>query len=400
MNEKNGHRGMSRLRMTRLGVRVLAPLGAIAVLSILILGAGSAGAWQTPPSTAHTVLATIPLVATVTANSTTVFAQGVTNCSDIWAISTSGSVTLYTTVPVAMPICEEGALALAPYTIPEPYNPGNVSESPRDGNWGHGGGHGGHGNCGCSNSETLYDALDGVLYEITDGGTNVSTVATFAGVPAKTSENMGLAYDPVGWFNNDLIVTGSSGGFIWLVNQTGNVTQFAQLSTYIAGPAVAPWGFGSYSGDIFVAAKHLNEILALNSSGNASVVANWTTPNAVSFQAGGYGNGWGQDGYGSGCGSKGVCSFGPNHDVLFVTNYSSGAVEAFPESDIQSFTGQGFIAGGLNAGIGTFTSSGATSMFESQTQRLSDLAFIDCVGQSTHCGGHHHIGHCGGHGGW
>ncbi|MGA8664973.1 MAG: hypothetical protein WB809_07935 [Thermoplasmata archaeon] len=372
----------------------------MAILVLLVLGAGTAGAWghSTPPT--PTVLATVPLVATVVANSTTVFAQGVTNCSDIWAISTSGNVSLYATVPQAMSICEEGALALAPYSISVPYNPGNVSNLPRDAEWGHGGGghggHGGRGGCGCRSNETLYDALDGVLYEITDGGTNVSTVATFPGVPDLTSENMGLTYDQVGWFNNDLIVTSSAGGMIWLVNSSGNVTLFAQLHTYIGGPAVAPGWFGSYGGDLLVAAKHLNAIVALNSSGNASVVANWTTPNAVGFQSGG-GHGWGgwdQDGCGSGS-----CSFGPNHDVLFVANYSSGAVEGFPESDVQSYAGQGFIAGGLNAGIGTFTSGGTTSMFASQTQRLSDLAFIDCFQCYAHCGGgHHHIGHC--HDGW
>jgi len=389
MNDTKRHRGTVQLGMSLLGVRVFAPLGAIAVLAILLVGAGGAGATNTPPPEAHTILATIPLVATVVANSTMVFAQGVTNCSDIWGITPSGNVSVYATVPISMPICEEGALALAPYTIPEPAAPGNSSLGWQHGGWGQGG-------CGC-NTETLYDAIDGVLYEITDGGSNVSTVATFPGVPAKSSENMGLTYDQVGFFDNDLIVTSSSGGMVWLVNATGNVTLLAQLHAYIGGPAVAPLGFGTYGGEVLIAVKYLDQIDAINASGNVSLATNWTTPNAVSFQStAGFGGGWHRGGYGGGCGNGGGCSFGPNHDVLFVANYSSGAVEGFPASDIQNFTGQGFIAGGLNAGIASFTGNGTTTLFASQTARLSDLAFINCFQPNQCC--HHHGCGGGGHG--
>jgi hypothetical protein len=401
MNGKNGLRGVIRMNMRGFGTRLAVPLGAVAVLAILVLGAGTAGASSGSPAPPNNVLATIPLVATVTANSTMVFAQGVTNCSEIWGITTSGTVAVYANVSTGTGVCQEGALTLSPHLICVPSTPGNVSYGPaRDGNWGRGG-NGGSGGCNpspCHNhnsnsgSEVLYDVINGYLYEITEGGSNVTLITTFD-VPQVKSENMGLTYDQVGDFDNDLIVTSSSNGAVWLVNATGVVTLLATLNTYIGGPSVAPSWFGPYAGDVLIAEKHLNNVVAISPSGNVSVVANWTTPNAVAFPAtsGGYGQGWG-----NGCsGGYGGCSFGSNHDVFFVANYSSGAVEGFPASDFQNFTSQGFIAGGLNAGIGSFTSGGATTLFAGNTMRLSDAAFITCFGTSG-CGGH---GGCGGGGG-
>lgn len=402
MNDANreGHETV-RTGFRHLSLRVWTPVAAVAVFAVLLFGTGGAGACYTPSNPTPNVLATIPLVATVAANSTMVFAQGVTNCTDIWGITPSDNVSVYTTVPITKDVCQEGALTLAPISICPSTGPGNGSLSPRVVEWGsHGGG--GKGSSGCqknpcyrgySTGQILYDVIDGVLYEITQGGSNVTKIASFT-VPSTTSENMGLTWDQVGTFGHDLIVTSSSQGKVWLVNQTGNVTLLAELHTYISGPTVAPWGFGSYGGDLLVAAKHLGEVVAINATGSTSIVANWTTPNAVSFEStGGSGGGPVQSaGSSGGCGYGGRgCSFGPDHDVMFVTNYSSGAVEGFPASDFYYDSSQGFIAGGLNSGIGTFTSSGSTSYFATETQRLSDLSFITCY--TNQCGGH-------GHGGW
>jgi hypothetical protein len=348
--------------------------GAVAVFAILMLSAGTAaagsstgawGAWGTPSPPSFSVLATLPLANTVVANSTMVFAAGVTNCSQIWGINATGFAGVYATVPVYGSACHEGALILAPYSIPATCISCNVSAGPRGGTggWGH--------NCGNSKQETLYYVEDGYLFEITSGGSVVSIVTTFS-VPSAKTESMGLAYDQVGMFNHDLIVTGSSGGEIWLVNQTGVVTDFASLHTYIAGPAVAPWGFGPYGGDLMVAAKTLGLVEALNSTGSVTVVTNWTKAIGVAFQTGSGGGGCG--GWGGGC------SFGSAHDIFFLANYSSGAIEAFPASDFRGIAGQGIVAGGENYGIASFSWSGATSLFASGTERLGNIAFISCFG--------------------
>jgi len=369
--------------------RSIAPASAVAVLVILVMGAGAAAACSSSGPPPYTVLATIPLVDAIAANSSTVFVQGVTNCSDIWAISTDGNLSLYATVPVKNSACDEGALVLAPNST---YvgSSGNGSggpppvpaESPGYGGWGH------HGQCGGQPSNTtLFDVVEGRLFAITDNGTNVTLIDKFP-ISHKPSENMGLAWDQVGAFNHDLIVTSSSGGNVWLVNATGVVTLLAQLHTYIGGPAVAPMSFGPFGGDVIIAEKYMGTIVAVSPTGNVTNVTSWTDANAVTFpSAGGYGQGgWGGWGSGGG-GCGGGCSFGPDHDVMFVANYSSGAVEAFPASDLCDFYGEGFIAGGLDHGIAAFASNGQTTLFLGNTERLSDISSIYCPPHSN--GGHH-----------
>jgi hypothetical protein len=362
---------------------MIAPIGAVTVLALLLFGTGAAVACpSSPPSPSYNVLTTIPLIDAIAANRSMVFAQGVTNCSEIWAITPSGNVYLYATVPVANSACDEGALAIAPALncssggLPPLPNVAMATSPTTDGS--HRGGGYGHGNCRHNATGlALYDVVAGGLYEITGNGANVTRLATFP-ISGKPSENMGLAYDQVGAFDHDLIVTSSYGGDVWLYNCT-NTTLLVKLHTYIGGPAIAPTHFGPYGGDLVLAAKTLGEVLAISPNGTVSTVANWSKANAVTFPSiGGYGwggwNGWGW-GWG-GCG--GSCTFGPEHYALFVANYSSGALEAFPASELGDYAGQGFVAGGLNHGIATFASDGTTTLFASQTERLSDIASVTC----------------------
>jgi len=359
--------------------RVAVPLATMGVVALLAFGVGSAvgsptggwGWWGHSTQPAFSDLTNISLANTVAANSTEVFAAGQTNCSQIVGITPSGAVSIYATVPV-QGLCQEGALALAPFTLPPitctpTCNVTDVS-SEQAGAWG-------HPPCGNHVNQTLYYVEHGDLFEITDNGSIVSLVATFP-VPNKASENMGLTYDQVGMFDHDLIVTGSSGGRIWLVNQSGGVTLFDSLHTYIAGPSVAPSTFGSYGGDLIVAAKTLGQVDAINSSGAVSVVTNWTKAVGVAFQS--------SSGHG-GCGGWGSgCSFGPNHDIFFLANYSSGAIEAFPASDFWGVYGQGIVAGGENNNVASFTPGGVTTLFASGTERIGNIAFITCFSGSGH----------------
>lgn len=381
----------------RRGIRFATPVSAVAVIAVLLLGTGAASACQTPPSSnpPYTILDKIPLVDAIAANSTMVFAQGVTHCSQIWAITTADNVALYATLPLPSGvICSEGGLTLAPNTTFTGHpgsGTGGLAGSPFGqaqpvGEWGH------H-HCRCSkatSNTTLFAVGEGQLYAITQGGTNVTWVANFS-VPNTVKENMGLTYDQVGYFHHELIVTSSAAGRVWLVNSTGGVKLLASLHTYIGGPAVAPRGFGAFGGDIILAEKWLGSIVAIAPSGKVSYVGNWSMANAVTFPSY-YGGGhhhhhgggwqyldgaadWGQNHQG-GCAA--TCTFGPQHFVLFVANYSSGAVEAFPAKDLRGFSGDGFVAGGMNQGIGAFSAYNTTSYFANQTERLSGIASVYC----------------------
>ncbi|HTT45671.1 MAG TPA: hypothetical protein VMH38_06610 [Thermoplasmata archaeon] len=381
----------------RATTRMLVPAGAIVVLALMVLGTGVASACHpSSPSPPYTVLTTIPRVDAIAANSTMVFAQGEVNCSQIWAITATGEVYVYATVPVPDSACDQGALALGPNTTCASSGGGGapLPASPvRDDGLSEGSGTGhGHGHHGChpqGPGNVLYDVVAGGLYEISNGGSDVTLLATLSTVSQYAVE-FGLTYDQVGTFQHDLIVTSDPGGKVWLYNCTeGTLTLLAAVHSRIGGPAVAPMSFGPYGGDVVIAAKTLGEVLAVAPDGTVTAVTNWSEANAVTFPSIGH--------HGDSCGT--VCSFGPQHFVLFVANYSSGAVEAFPAKDLRGFGGMGFVAGGLNQGIAGFTSGGNTQLFASETQRLSDITSVVCFFPAHGCG-HHGGGPCGGKGTW
>jgi hypothetical protein len=386
-----------RVQMKRFGVRVIAPLGALAIVGLLLVGAGAASACVTPPGQQPTTLLTVPTLSAIAANSSYVFAQGVTNCSQIWSVNAWGTTSVYATVPVTK--CSEGGLAIAPYTNCTNSNSWNYAGSTAGGgvtNWGGGGGGGSHGcHSRCHQQSfvgsALFDVISGTLYEITDGGSNVTVLATFPVPTDKGSLNMGITYDQVGGFEHQLIVTSSSDGQLWLVNETsGNVTLLVTLGTYIGGPSVAPNGFGPYAGDVLVAEKKLNSVVAVAPNGTITKVTTWKKANAVALPTSFCGqnqwqSNWGQGGggCGGGCGwGSQSCSFGSDHDVLFVANYTSGALEAFSSKAVQNLSGQAFVAGGDNTGIASFNSTGLTTLFASQTQKISYITFITCLPQN------------------
>jgi hypothetical protein len=382
MNQGEQRPGTMRRGITGLGARFYAPMGAVAVLALLLMGTGAAGACGSTTQPQPTVLTTIPLISTVVANTTNVFAQGETNCTQIYSIDAWGNVKVYATLPNQTNPCSEGALALVPTTVcVSQWSAGAATASPA-GAWGNRGG-----GCGRCQKEvvvdTLYDALNGVLYEITQGGSNVTAVGHYK-VPANETENMGLTWDQVGNFSHDLIVTSSSGthsgGWIWLFNTTTqNSTELAYLDTYLAGPAIAPTWFGSYSGDILIGDKTSGQVLSITPSATVTVVTNWTKALSVAFPS--------SPSFGGTCGGGSSCSFGHQHYVFFVANYSSGALEAFPASDFRHFGNQGMVAGGVDHGIASFTSSGTTTLFLNNTQRLSEIAFVTCFPDQNNHGG-------------
>jgi hypothetical protein len=313
-------------------VGLLSPLGAIAVIALMVFSIGAASA-AAPPAEVSYTLGTVPLLDAIAVNSTDVFAQGVTNCSTIYAISTTGTMSVYATIPLPANVtCDEGALALVPAVPPCP--------------------------CQCNGTvvgpETLYDIVGGYLYAITNGGANV-TLAQHFYVNPTLKENLGLTYDQIGLFQHDLIVSTSEGGKVWTYNTTTGATSLlVQLHTYIGGPVIAPLTFGRYGGDMIIAEKRMGEVVAVNPWGNVANISNWSKPNAVTFPPG-----------------PSATGFGANHLVLFVANYTSGAVEGFPASDMTNFTGQGFLAAGLNQGVASFTAGGTNTLFAWQTQKLS-----------------------------
>jgi hypothetical protein len=377
------------------------------VVFMLMLGSASAtggnyGHFTSDPPMGEYALASIPGVTSLAVSPTELFATTSTNCTQVLSVSPSGVVSLYASLPIPVSKCGEGSIALAPACFGNAASPagnwGNWGNgqgnkqgdnqgychyySGNKGNWGSGnnnykgiqydnqgvnGNNQNQGQCGCegqkTSQDTLWDVQEGQLFEISDHGSKVTLFATFT----KTGNDMGLTYDSVGAFGHDLIVTGSSGR-VWTVNQTGVVTLVSDLKVHIEGPAVAPWNFGAYGGDVLVASQTKDTVYAVEPNGAFVPFTSWKSAESVAFP--------------SNCG----CGFGTEPAVFFVANVTSGTIEAFPASYFTTLHGLGFVDGETNGGIGSFTSTGATTTIATHTKHLEQIAFVQCFGHDGCCG--------------
>jgi hypothetical protein len=366
-------------------------LGALALVLVIV---ASGGATASGPSAGNhsggvggatagdPTLATLPGVTSIAVSPTEMFAVTTANCTQVWAVSPAGVVSLYAVLPIPVAKCGEGSVALAPACWGSIVASGNLWGADvyqrGQGQWGANGGGGcscGYGN-GQSGQDSVWVVQEGQLFEISNHGSTVTSFASFT----KEGGDMGLTYDSTGSFGHDLIVTGSSGR-VWTVNQTGGVTLVANLHLHIEGPAVAPWGFGSDGGYLFVAAQGKDTVYAIAPDGSFAAFTSWTSAESVAFP------------------SYCQCGFGEGRGVFFVANVTSGTIEAFPASYFTTLKGLGFVDGESNGGIGSFTSSGTTATLASHTRHLEQIAFVQCFGDQGCCGnGGNNYGGYGGYG--
>jgi hypothetical protein len=284
---------------------------------------------------AVSTFASVPNVTSLTVSPTQMFATSSPNCTSIWSIDSLGHVSLYATLPLPQAACGigESGVVLAGVSPTAP--------------------------------PILFAAAEGSLFEITQGGLNVTLVAQFS-TPADA--DMGLAYDPVGSFHHDLIVTGEAGE-VWLYNLTTNTSSLlTHVHVHVEGPSIAPPGFGTYAGDLFLPAQLQNAVYAITPNGSTSKVVSWTEAESVSFFTGF------------------LCTFGSNPGLLYVANQTAGIIQAYPASDFSGLVGEGFVDSEFHhGGIGSFDSTGSVSSFVANGEQLEQLAFVTPVGNSN-CG--------------
>lgn len=342
------------------------PFAATGLLVLVLLGVGVTSAHSVPPNAstngnADFVLANVTEVTGLAAAPNgLIFATSGANCSEVWLVGPGGTVSLYAEVPVPVASCGEGALVVAP-----------PLENQQGNGWGSGGngGNGGYGGNGFG--FVLYYAVESHLFAITDNGNTVTTVATF---PLAPSLDLSVTYDQVGSFDHDLIVVGQ-GGSVWLVNGAGDVSLLVDLKTHSEGPAVAPWGFGSYGGDVLVAEQKPGTVVAVSPTGTVSTVTSMKKAEDVLFPTGPYN----------------PCGQAPN-GVLLVANYANGTIEAFPASELELPSNVGIVDGEFNAGIAAFTATGSSTNIAGGSPDLEQMAWAPFLCQhSQGCGG----GNCG-----
>jgi hypothetical protein len=114
----------------------------------------------------------------------------------------------------------------------------------------------------------------GGLYHFSNNGTTQGTF-TVTGATGLNSEYVkGIAFDPYGNYNNDMLVSTNSGN-VYRVNSSGVATLLASIAgVVLEGIDFAPAGFGPVGGQAVIASESANTLFAVSKTG---VVTNLST---------------------------------------------------------------------------------------------------------------------------
>jgi outer membrane protein assembly factor BamB len=217
-------RTMSRAKASLVGLAVVGST----VLAVAGSGAGRAAA-ATP---SHFATIDDPVGVASTPNALLVTGD----CSfDVSSVDSAGTVTVFATLPSAPRLCQERYIAV----------------SPGLGAWPRG---------------YVYVTQNHRVYQISPDG---SQVTQFAKIPQVPVDSAGVTFDRIGALGFDMIVTGHDGG-VWRVDSSGHVSLLANVGVQIEGPAVAPAAFAPFGGDVLLATKFDNEVLAVAPDGTVS----------------------------------------------------------------------------------------------------------------------------------
>jgi hypothetical protein len=315
-----------------------AVVATVAVTAALVVALALAGPYHAPGPSGRLVplvatsFAALPNVTSLTVSPGELYATSSPNCTEVWTASPSGTVSLYATLPLPASACGLGESDVALGLLP-----GSVAP-------------------------TLFATAQGHLYEITQGGSNVTLLATF---PVPAGADMSVTYDAVGSFGHDLLVTSENGDVFTFNLSTGGSALLADLHAHLENPAVAPSGFGSVAGDVLVAAQDANTVYAVAPNGSSMKFVTWTQAESVAFYSGAF------------------CQFGNAPGLLYVANQSAGEIQSYPASALSAYVGDGFVDSEFHyAGIGAFGPNGATS-FVTPGNFLEQIAFVTPIGSQT-----------------
>lgn len=194
-----------------------------------------------------------------------------------------------------------------------------------------------------------------------------TTVTHFATIPGLPPTHNGIAFDQVGTFGNDMIVTGSN-GTVWRVNSSGTPTFVANVGTQLEGPIVAPASFAPYGGQILAAAENASRVYAISNTGVVSVAAVVPAAESVHLIP------------------NTVCSYGASGGAFFSAMYPTH-IEKFAASDFVGLGGQVLVTSEAG-GTYLLKSVGGTlqqSQFEGNNGQHEGSAFVDCAVPPTIC---------------
>jgi hypothetical protein len=173
------------------------------------------------------------------------------------------------------------------------------------------------------------------VYEVSPDG---SSVALFVTVDKGKDSGMGITFDTVGTFDNDMILT-SHEGQLYKVTSAGVATPIVDLAVQTEGPTVAPLTFTPYGGDILLGDKDRDVVMAIAPDGTETDVtaynnAEWVIPVPDA-----------------------MCTTGTNGAAFFVALHNDNEIKYFRNTDFTFFTDQFMVGSEDRATIGRFWSS-------------------------------------------
>jgi Tol biopolymer transport system component len=117
------------------------------------------------------------------------------------------------------------------------------------------------------------------VYQITPDGL---TVTLCVNIPSMPNGETGITFDTVGTFQNQMILTDRTGP-VWAVDScdSSHAHEIGDVGQQIEGPLVAPLSFVPYGGQLLLGNEFLNNVYAMDSSGNVSTVITAESPEGL-----------------------------------------------------------------------------------------------------------------------
>jgi len=121
------------------------------------------------------------------------------------------------------------------------------------------------GQAGFPNRDIYVSAIGRVIHITNDGSSGGTFVSGLSG------EVRGIVFDSIGTFGHQMLVSTST-GTIYKVDSGGNAVILANIGQDTEGMDIAPAGFGSFAGQLFVGSEGPGLVRAIDPLGNVTVL--------------------------------------------------------------------------------------------------------------------------------
>ena len=283
------------------------------------------------PPTGGTQFAKLPLPVGVAVNSTGLLATEFNDCTTIFSISSTGTVTTFATAPDLDAACEAAYPAVSPGFAFFAKGEVFLTQGP-------------------------------YVFEVGPKGGSMSLFTTVSAFGTNPNQPTGITFDTVGTFGFQMVLSGGPTGTILTVSSTAGQTVVGSVGYPVEGPAVAPLTFGAYAGDVLVGTGAANTMAAVTPAGGVTTVTSWPGAWSVSTVP------------------ATTCSF-DGTDSYFVADESAGAVYAFPSSDFTSLAGDALVTSDSPtnpSGVAEVSPTGAAASFSASTDLLPGSMYAFC----------------------